>query len=235
VRTRHPWLQFWRGLVLGAFTLFFFSALERLPQAEATAINFIAPLIVMLLAGRLLGETVTRTRWIGAALGFVGMLILVRPGSALDPLGVVFVLLTVCCNVAFQILTRRLATADDSFATMFLSALMGVAMAALLLPWQDEWGGWPRLLDASQWLMLASLGVLGGISQWCLIRAYVWSSASFLAPLLYLQLMWSTLAGWLFFAQLPALASLGGMLLILAGGVGTMLFESRRPAKLGSE
>lgn len=227
IATRHPWLQFWRGVALGCFTLFFFSALDRLPQAEATALNFIAPFVVMLLAGRLLGERVTRARWAGALLGFAGMLVLVRPGSALDPIGVVFVLLTVCCNVAFQLLTRRLATVDDSFATMFLSAAMGVVLSVAALPLQSTWGGWPESLDGRQVLMLLSLGVFGAISQWCLIRAYVWSSASFLAPLLYLQLLWSTAAGWLFFSQLPDRISLCGILLILIGGVATMLLEAR--------
>jgi len=227
VRTRHPWLQTWRGLALGGFTLFFFSALERLPQAEATAINFIAPFVVMLLAGRLLGETIGVVRWVGAAVGFLGVLVLVRPGSALDPVGVLFVLLTVCCNVTFQLLTRKLAQVDDSFATMFLSALVSVALSALALPLQDSWGGWPRDIGGAQWAMLAGLGLFGAVSQWCLIRAYVWSSASFIAPLLFLQMVWSTASGLLFFGQLPDMASLLGIAIILASGVGTMALAGR--------
>lgn len=225
--TRHVALQVWRGLAMAGFTLFFFSALFRLPQAEATAINFIAPFIVMLLAGRMLAEQVARVRWVGAAVGFLGMLVLVRPGSHLDELGVLFALLTVVCNVTFQLLTRRLAQIDNSFTTMFISAAISVGISATLLPLQGVWGGWPRMLSTQQLLMLAALGVLGAVSQWCLIRAYVWSSASFIAPLLFMQLIWSTATGYLFFQQLPDGYSLLGILVILASGVATMVFAAR--------
>ncbi|MBK6656694.1 MAG: DMT family transporter [Proteobacteria bacterium] len=230
--TEHVALQVWRGLAMAGFTLFFFSALFRLPQAEATAINFITPFIVMLLAGRMLAEQVTRVRWIGAGVGFLGMLVLVRPGSQLDQLGVVFALLTVVCNVTFQLLTRRLALVDNSFTTMFISAAISVVISAALLPWQGAWGGWPQDLSTRQLVMLATLGVLGAISQWCLIRAYVWSSASFIAPLLFMQLIWSTATGYLFFHQLPDSLSLLGILVILGSGVATMVFAARGAQKL---
>ena len=227
VITRHLRLQVWRGLTMAGFTLFFFTALFRLPQAEATAINFVTPFIVMLLAGRLLGEQVGRVRWLGAGVGFLGMLLIVRPGSQLDHIGVVFALLTVVCNVGFQLLTRRLAQLDNAFTTMFISAAISVVISAVLLPLQSWWGGWPTDISATQWLMLAALGLLGAISQWCLIRAYVWSSASFIAPLLFMQLIWSTTTGYLFFEQLPDQYALLGMLVILASGVGTMFLATR--------
>lgn len=227
VQTRHPWLQLWRGLAMSGFTLFFFTALFRLPQAEATAINFIAPFIVMLLAGHLLGERVTRAKWLGAAVGFLGMMLLVRPGSELDRIGILFALLTLVCNVAFQLLTRRLALIEDSFTTMFYSAAISVLVSALLLPLQDIWGGWPSGISLQQAAMLLALGVLGAVSQWCFIRAYVWSSASFIAPLLFTQLVWSTAAGYVFFAQLPDALSLLGIAVILASGVATMLYAAR--------
>ncbi len=229
--TRHLALQVWRGLSMAGFTLFFFTALFRLPQAEATAINFIAPFIVMLLAGRLLAEHIGRLRWLGAGVGFLGMLVLVRPGTQLDHLGVVFALLTVVCNVSFQLLTRRLAQLDNSFTTMFISAAVSVVISAALLPLQGWWGGWPANIDTKQWLMLAALGVLGAISQWCLIRAYVWSSASFIAPLLFMQLIWSTTTGYLFFGQLPDHYSLLGILVILASGAATMFVATRGEQK----
>ncbi|MCC6709377.1 MAG: DMT family transporter [Gammaproteobacteria bacterium] len=225
--TRHLTLQVWRGLAMAGFTLFFFTALFRLPQAEATAINFIAPFIVMLLAGRMLAEKVGRVRWTGAAVGFLGMLVLVRPDSHLDKIGVLFALLTVVCNVSFQLLTRRLAQVENSFTTMFISAAISVVISAALLPLQSRWGGWPAALSGQQLLMLATLGVLGAVSQWCLIRAYVWSSASFIAPLLFMQLIWSTATGYLFFQQLPDRYSLLGILVILGSGVATMVFAAR--------
>ncbi len=226
-RTNHPWLQLCRGLMLAGFTLFFFTALFRLPQAEATAINFIAPFVVMLLAGRVLGETVTRIRWIGATAGFLGMLVLVRPGTALDSIGIVFALLTVACNVVFQLLTRKLALADNVFTTMFLSALVGIVISTATLPLQNVWGGWPATLNAEQLALLVSMGLTGAVSQWCLIRAYYWSKASFVAPLIFLQLIWATASGYGFFGQMPDSVSLLGILVILISGAATMIVETR--------
>jgi drug/metabolite transporter (DMT)-like permease len=221
----HPRLQWARGLAMSGFTMLFFTALMRLPQAEATAINFIAPLLVMLLAGPLLGEHVPWTRWVGAGCGFFGMLAIVRPGAALDPIGVGFALLTVVCNVGFQLLTRRLATLDDTMATVFRSALIACAASAAMLPLQERWGGWPATLDTSQLLLLLSMGVTGTIGQLCFIRAYYWSSASFIAPLVYLQLLWAVASGRVFFAQFPDMVTLLGMSLIVASGIGTMFAE----------
>ncbi len=228
VRTAHWQLQCWRGIVLGAFTLFFFTALLRLPQAEATAIVFIAPFAVMLLAGPLLGERVSWVRWCGAGTGFLGMLVIVRPGTALDPIGLLFALLTVACSVAFQVLTRRLATIESSFTTIFLSALIGVVVSAAVLPLQGSWGGWPDALDGRDIVLLLSLGLTGAVGQWCFIRAYFWSSASFVAPLVFLQLLWAGASGYVFFGDLPDTVSLFGMLLIVAGGAGSMIGEMRR-------
>ena len=192
-----------------------------------TGLQIRTPFIVMLLAGRMLAEKVARVRWIGAGVGFVGMLMLVRPNSHLDQIGVMFALLTVVCNVSFQLLTRRLAQLDNSFTTMFISAAVSVVISVALLPLQNYWGGWPASLSSQQLLMLAGLGALGAISQWCLIRAYVWSSASFIAPLLFMQLLWSTTTGYLFFEQLPDGYSLIGILVILISGAATMLFAAR--------
>ncbi|MCB1746094.1 MAG: EamA family transporter [Gammaproteobacteria bacterium] len=226
-RTRRPFEQVARGLVLGAFSLTFVSSLRYLPQAEATAIIFVGPLVVMLLAGPLLGESVGRVRWVGAVAGFLGMLVVVRPGGTLAPLGIAFGVLAIACNVAFQLLTRRLAVADEAMTTLFISALSAALLSAVLLPWQDAWGGWPDALGSGQVATLLALGVLGALGQWLLLRAFFWAGASFLAPLSYLQLWWSGLTGWWFFGQVPDGLSAAGMVLIAASGIGVMGWEAR--------
>ncbi len=230
VRSRRPGMQLARGLLLAGFTLSFFTGLRYLPQAEATAINFITPFVVMLLAGPLLGERVTWHRWAGAAGGFAGMLLILRPGTSLPWIGVAFILITVCCNIAFQLLTRVLAASENTFATIFLSSLVGTAVSAATLPWQEVWGGWPGELTPTQWALLGSMGITGALSQWCLVRAYYWSSASFIAPLVFLQIVWATLSGWVFFGQLPDLVAITGMVVIAAAGAASMLAERRAAA-----
>ncbi len=124
--------------------------------------------------------------------------------------------------------TRKLAPLENSFSTMFLSSAISIVVSLAALPLQSRWGGWPASVDARQAAMLFATGALGAVSQWFFIRAYVWSSASFIAPLLFMQLVWSTAAGWLFFAQLPDTTSLIGIAIILASGVLTMFYAARR-------
>jgi drug/metabolite transporter (DMT)-like permease len=230
IKTQYPGLQIARGLALAGFTLFFFTALRYLPQAEATAINFMTPFGVLLLAAPLLGERVSWRSWAGAGLGFVGLLIVVRPGSGLPLMGVLFAVLTVICNVAFQMLTRRLSTLENQNATIFLTAIVGIVSSIFLLPLQGVWGGWPADISPWQWVVLISTGVSGLLSQWCLIRAYFWSSASFIAPLVFLQMFWAAAAGWWFFGQFPdALGMTGIIIIVLAGGL-TMWARNRTAA-----
>jgi drug/metabolite transporter (DMT)-like permease len=111
---------------------------------------------------------------------------------------------------------------------MFLSSAISIVVSLAALPLQSRWGGWPAALHAREIALLFATGALGAVSQWFFIRAYVWSSASFIAPLLFLQLVWSTAAGWLYFAQLPDTTSLVGIAISLASGVLTMFYAARR-------
>jgi drug/metabolite transporter (DMT)-like permease len=227
IRTRRPGLQIIRGLTLAGFTLSFFSALGYLPQAEATAIAFITPFFVMLLAGPTLGERVTIWRWLGAAGGFAGMLLLLRPEANLNPTGVAFALVTVACSIAFQLLTRKLSSlpGETTAATLMITALVGAAVSVMTLPLMPVWGGWPDTYTSLMILQLLAIGVCGAISQLCLVRAYFWSSASFVAPLTFLQIVWAAVAGWVFFGDLPdALGGLG-IAIICASGIASMLAE----------
>ncbi|MEY3665864.1 MAG: hypothetical protein RLZZ153_2046 [Pseudomonadota bacterium] len=230
LRTQRPWLQIIRGLMLTGFTLSFFTALGYLPQAEATAIAFITPFFVMLLAGPTLGERVTLWRWLGAAGGFLGMLLIVRPGANLNMVGVGFALITVACSIVFQLLTRKLSSlhTESTTTTVLITALVGSLVSAATLPLMPIWGGWPEEYTATMWLQLFGIGVCGAISQLCLARAYYWSSASFIAPLLFLQVVWATAAGWLFFGDLPGAIGGLGIAIICTSGIASMLAEARQ-------
>lgn len=227
VSSARPGLQVARGLVLGTFTLTHFTALSYLPMAETTAIMFISPFFIMLAAGPVLGERVTWVRWVGAAAGFVGMLFIVRPGSNLPPLGVAFALATMVCNIAFQLLTRKLAMTEDPNTSVFLTSLVALVVSCAMLPWQGASGGWPASISAWQMLLFALLGLAGLLSQMSLMRAYFWSSASFIAPLTFFYLCWAVLSGWAFFGQLPDTLALMGMGVILVSGIGAMLWDRR--------
>ncbi|MDB5893662.1 MAG: hypothetical protein JWQ88_1193, partial [Rhodoferax sp.] len=129
-RTRSPGGQLVRGVLMIATTVLFFTVLGRLPLAEGTAVNFLAPLLLMALAPWLLGEPNRLHRWIGVLAGFAGMLIVVRPGAQLDPVGVALGLLTAFTFACFQVATRRLA-ADDPLTTNFYGGIIGAVALTL--------------------------------------------------------------------------------------------------------
>ncbi len=224
--TRRPGLQLARGLALLGFSGFLIAALKHLPQAEAVAISFVAPLVILVLAGPLLGERVGLARWVAALGGLAGMLVVIRPGAELAGIGVVFALATLACNAAFQLLTRKLALTEHPLTTILLSALIGTAATTVLLPFNLP-DHWPTPWQA---LLFVSFGVTGSVSHLLLIRAYRLVPASFIAPLIYNHIVLATLAGYAFFGQFPDALSLVGLAAILGSGAGIALYERRRAA-----
>src|SRR5574340_509428 len=215
LRTRRLPLQVLRGLMLVATSVAFLAALYRMPLAEATALMFLAPLVVTALAGPVLGEKVSVARWAGAVVGFAGVLLIVRPGTHLSPVGVALALGAMACLSTYHLLTRMLSGTENSLTTLFYTALVGtLVMTAVqfFLPL-------PHDVPLTDLLLLASLGASGGIGHFLLIRAFHHATASTLMPFTFGQLIWATLAGWIAFGQLHDLLAGTGMLVIGAGGL----------------
>lgn len=221
-RTRHARMQLARSLCLVVATLCFFGALRFLPLAEASAITFLAPMFAILLSMPVLGEKPTRARWLAAIIGFAGILILVRPGSAVFHPATGLLVVAALSNALYQLLTRRLPN-DTPYTTLFYSALVGTAGLSLLLPFADL----PHEVTARDAMFLLLLGLLAGVGHWLLIGAFLAAPASLVAPFTYLQMIWATLYGYVIFGQLPDRLSAAGMAVIVASGVGLVLHERR--------
>ena len=223
LRTRSLSRQLVRGLLMVLSTLLFFSVLKRLPLAEATALNFMAPLFLMALAPWLLGESHRLHRWLGVLMGFIGVLIVVRPGSQLDAVGIALGLLTALTFAFFQIATRRVAH-DHPLTTNFYGGLSGSVLLIVALPWF-----WTMpALSPIQWLLLLSTGVTGFAGHLLQIIAYSKTQATLLAPFNYLQIIAAVTLGWLAFGQLPDMTTAVGIALICTGGLAVVLWETRR-------
>jgi drug/metabolite transporter (DMT)-like permease len=221
--TSRPWLMSFRALMLVGVTLLAQLALKTLPLAETTALVFITPLLVALLAGPLLGEQVRRSTWLITLVGFAGVLLIARPGGALFGAGVAYALGAALCYAIYQILTRKLAATEHPNRLLFYTALIGTLSMSLTLP--AYWDG--QIPTPTQGLLIVSLGLYGGIGHFMLIRAFREAPASTLSPLLYIQLIWATLLGWWVFDQLPDLLAIVGMLIIGASGL-SLAIRSRR-------
>ena len=222
-RTRHLAMQLARSLCLVVATLCFFGALRFLPLAEASAISFLAPMFAIVLSRPVLGERPTRARWIAAIVGFAGILILVRPGSAVFHPATGLLAGAAISNALYQLLTRRLPN-DSPHTTLFYSALVGTGLLSLGIPFVDV----PAAFAWRDGFFLVMLGLLAGVGHWMLIAAYLRAPASLIAPFTYLQMIWATFYGWLVFGQLPDAVSAAGMAVIVASGVGLIVHERRR-------
>lgn len=222
--TERPLMQVIRALLLLGVSLFALAALRLMPLAETTAILYVTPLLVVLLSGRFLGEKVSLLRWILVATGFAGALLIARPGGALSGPGILFALAAALCYSVYQIQTRQLSSTENTVTMLFYTALTGTVVMSLALPW--FWRGpMPSPLEA---LLIASLGISGGVGHFLLTRAFRHTPASTLSPLMYAQLIWATLLGWQLFGQLPDRLSILGMLAIAGSGLSIALSERRR-------
>jgi len=210
VVTKRPWLMIFRGLLLVCSSLLVVLAFRTLPLAETTALVFSTPLIVALLAGPLLGEKVPLKSWLATISGFGGVLLIARPGGSTFGIGVVYALGCALCYAGYQILTRKLSVTEPAMRQLFYTALIGTIAMSFVIP--TYWTG--EIPTLKQALIITSLGFLGGTGHFLLIRAFRETMASTLSPLLYVQLVWATLLGWIVFGHLADLLTTIGMLII---------------------
>jgi drug/metabolite transporter (DMT)-like permease len=213
-RTERPGIVFVRGLCLALASLTMGLALRVMPVGETVAIVYLSPFAVMLLAIPLLGERVSAAGWIGASLGFLGVLLIVRPGAGLAPLGVVFALTNAGLATAYHLLTRYLAHTESTIALLYQTALVGSVFFCLMAlgSLDDLAVGWSDLA------MMALLGALATLGHFLFTAAYREAPASLLAPMTYLHLFWAAGLGWLVFGHLPGGWSLIGMALVCVAG-----------------
>ena len=214
VRTARPAIQVARGLLLGMATLLYFTALSRMPLAEASAIAFVLPLFVAVLAVPMLGERLHAPRLIAILVGLVGALVIVRPGSAAFTVYALLPLGMALLNALYQILTRKVAGVEPALTSLFYGSLVGAVVFAPVLPF-----AWQTPQDPWHWALLLLLGLLATVGHFILIRAFEYAPATLLAPFVYTQLLWTLLVGYLVFGDFPDGQSLVGMAIIVGAGL----------------
>lgn len=223
-RQPHQQLLTVRSVALAIVATCFMAALVTMPLAEATAIYFTAPLIMVALSPWLLGERVGRVQWTAVLLGFAGMLCIVRPGGSLPLAGTLLMAVSAACYAVFQVLTRRLSglvPAPVQFAHTALACLLITSLPMLFAP-HAALPPWPEMA------VLAAGGAISGGAQLLLLAAFRRVGAATLAPLNYVQLLLAVLISTLWFERPPDAPALLGMALIAIAGVS--LARGRRPA-----
>ncbi|WP_375454501.1 DMT family transporter [uncultured Methylobacterium sp.] len=214
VHSRRLGLQVVRSLLLFGSTALNFLALRHLQLAETLSIQFAAPLTVALLAGPMLGEWSSRRRLIAIGVGFLGVLVIVRPGVGDVHPAVLFSLGNMLCYALYIVTTRKLAAYDSTATTMFYSGLAGLALMAPLLPWI-----WTTPAVWWVWALLGGIGLFGTMGHWLLILAHARAPANVLAPFLYTQLLWSLMLGFFAFGDVPNRWTVLGAAIVVGSGL----------------
>lgn len=220
-RTRRPWLQAARSLLLLLSTALNFFALQYLQLTETLSILFTTPLLVALLAGPILGEWVGPRRLIAIGIGFLGVLVVVRPGfGGMHPAALLSVA-GAFCYAFYSISTRMLAASDSSATTMFYSGIAGVVVMTPILPFV-----WTTPPDLVTWILMLAVGGFGALGHWLLILAHARAPAAILSPFIYTQIIWMLALGYLVFGDLPDRWTIAGASIVIASGL-YLLYRER--------
>ena len=213
IKTQSIILQCARSFFMLTTTVLFFVGLHFLPLATASTIMFVSPIFVTILSVFLLGEKVGVRRWAGVVAGFTGAIVVVRPGFQGFDWSALFVLAAAFTHAFYQIFTRKARLYDSPITSLFYTGLVGAVLMTGVVPfyWQT--------VAVSDYLLLVSLGLAGGVGHLCLIRAFQSAPASVVAPFSYSSLIWATLFGYILFSDLPDRWTLIGASLIIGSGL----------------
>jgi drug/metabolite transporter (DMT)-like permease len=222
LRTARPWLQLGRSALLLFSTVLNIYALRYLQLDETLSILFATPLLVAALSIPILGESIGPRRWAAIIVGFLGIMIITRPGFGnMHPAALLTVLGTVCYAV-YSISTRILSTTDSSGTTLFYSSLFGAVVMTAILPFVWSWPVGPL-----QIAVMVIMGTCGALGHYLLILAHRLAPASILAPFIYTQIVWMVLSGYLVFGDLPTHWTLIGGAVVIASGL-YLLYRERK-------
>lgn len=213
LKSRRPGLQAFRSVAQLVAVVTFVGALGLLPLAQCIAIQFLTPILITALSVPVLGERVGLRRWAGVVTGFIGVLIIIRPGAGGLSWAALLPLAAALGSAVYQLATRLVSRDDGPMTSLTYAALAGTALANVIVPF-----GWTTP-DATGWFWMALLGIAGVSSHYAQINAYRFAPAAVVAPYIYTGLLWAIAFGFLFFGEVPDMWTIAGATLIAASGL----------------
>ena len=225
-----PGLQIARGLTATASATLFIIAITHVPLADAVAVSFIAPFLVTVLGALILKEAVGWRRWTAVAVGFCGMLLVIRPGLGVFHPAIFLVVLAATMFALRQILSRFLSGADSVLTTVAYTAGVSFGLASLTLPFV-----WVTPPTPQVWILAIGVAVLAAVGELLIILALSMAQAVVVAPLHYTLILWGTFYGYVVFAQLPDQWTLIGCAVIVASGLYTINRERQAARRIRAQ
>ena len=213
MKTSRPFLHIARSITLMIGTVSFFTALIYLSLPEAVAINFVAPLLVTALSIPFLGEKVGPRRWAAIFVGFLGVLVIIRPGLGVMHWAAFLPLITAVSYAGYQIMTRIAGRTEDTKTSLFWTSTVGVIVMSCIVPF--VW----KAPDATAWVIMVATGAVFGFGHYLLIRAFEVAAVSTLSPFLYTQIIWVTIISIVVFDQFPDQFSILGAAIVIGSGL----------------
>jgi drug/metabolite transporter (DMT)-like permease len=222
-RTRRLPLQLLRSTFTFISTVCNFIALKYLQLVETLSIMFSTPLIVALLAGPILGERIGRGRLVAIGVGFVGVLVITRPGLGGMHPAALLSLMGAVTYALYNLTTRMLASTDSPATTTFYSTLAGLVLMTPLLPLF-----WDAPTSPLTWTLLMMTGAFGALGHWLLIIAHARAPAAILSPFIYTQVVWMLALGYVLFGDWPDPWTFAGAGIVIASGLYLLYRERAR-------
>jgi drug/metabolite transporter (DMT)-like permease len=226
LRTERLGLQLMRGAALVGSSLFFISGLRYLPIAEASATGFVAPLFVTALSIVFLSEKVGVRRWLATAVGLLGVLIILRPGTSAFHVAAFFPLVSAVAWACTLIMTRMMSGREHVLTTMTYSSIAGLCILSALVPFVWVTPSWHDIAFG------VFIGVASTAGQWIVVLAFRYADASVLAPFSYTQLLWVSILGFMVFGEVPDIWTVAGAIFIVGSGLYTAHRERVRRSQL---
>lgn len=225
LRTRSPKLQITRSLLLVGSTALNFLGLRWLQLDEALSIIFTFPLLVAIISGPMLGEWIGWRRWTAIGFGFVGVLLITRPGLGGMHPAALFTLGATICYGFYAVITRIVSRVDSNQTSLFYANFIGALVMLPVIPvvWQPP-------VDWVAALLMVMIGVLGSTGHYFLIAGHKLAPASVLSPFVYTQLIWVIIFGYLVFGQVPNSWTIAGAAIVIASGL-YLLYRERKLGK----
>jgi drug/metabolite transporter (DMT)-like permease len=239
--SQHVRLQIYRGVLLTGSSILAFFSLKLIPVSDFTALMMLTPLLMTVVAAVALREHISLLRWLLVSMGFVGAMVIIRPGHAAFTWGSLLPLILVFTSAGFQMLTYKLAKLDSAAVTHAYTGWIGFVISSVTLPFALQnslatWSSASSVLGISAWTLtslLLLIAVFATIGHSFLILGYAHAPVAVLTPYLYAQIPFAVIGGWLVFAhQLDGWALLGIAIIAFSGVLGTWLTARERQADL---